>query len=124
VETLTATLAIAAWIRKLDSPARVTNTALILPVGTMPVYSNLGFDVLGQSLAYIHKKPYENVIHDLLLEPLNLTHTGVNMTTLPLIQREDNLAFPYLEGNVAFVMPTRQRRRLKADQGNANIASE
>ncbi len=44
-------------------------------VGEEREYSNLGFGLLGHLLSVIDQKPYENVIRDRVLAPLNMQHT-------------------------------------------------
>ncbi|KAF2731556.1 beta-lactamase/transpeptidase-like protein [Polyplosphaeria fusca] len=43
--------------------------------GTGPAYSNVGFNLLGMALASVHSKSYEDVISDLITEPLDMTRT-------------------------------------------------
>ena len=40
-----------------------------------PVYSNIGYNLLGMALANVYSKTFEQVIQDLILDPLNLTDT-------------------------------------------------
>jgi len=54
--------------------------SLILEPDRLPIYSNLGFDVLGHTLARIHGTPYEQMVLDLVVGPLGLLNTGVNIT--------------------------------------------
>lgn len=74
--------------------ARVANTTAILPPNTMPIYSNMGFEVLGHAVAAIHGMSYEAMVAALLTGPLNLTHTGVNFTAD--VMRESSPLFPHL----------------------------
>jgi CubicO group peptidase (beta-lactamase class C family) len=71
---------------------RISQMWAILPPDTMPVYSNLGFDLLGNVLADHVKMPYESLIYSDIVAPLGLKNTGVNITTAdPAL-----LALPYL----------------------------
>lgn len=65
----------------------------ILPPDTRPIYSNLGFAVLGNVLAEMAGMPYDSLIHDTVIAPLGQTNTGVNMSKAP----RSNLALPYTD---------------------------
>ena len=95
-------------ITQQEALERVTQMTAILPTDTLPVYSNLGFNVLGNSLAQIHKMPYADLINKTIIEPLGLANTGVDITTAD----RKHLAMPYscdLDGldpsNAACVFP-------------------
>ena len=81
---------------------RIAQTNQILPPYTMPIYSNLGFEILGHATRIAtQSKTYQGMIQQTVLNPLNLSSTGVNMTSgvvgNPL--RFNRLALPYVEGN-------------------------
>lgn len=40
----------------------IAQMLLVLPPNTQPLYSNLGFDLLGHTLAAVHNSTYENAI--------------------------------------------------------------
>lgn len=40
-----------------------------------PMYSNIGYNLLGMALEAVHGKSYEEVIHDLILKPLEMTQS-------------------------------------------------
>jgi D-alanyl-D-alanine-carboxypeptidase/D-alanyl-D-alanine-endopeptidase len=48
---------------------------LITPPGTAALYSNVGFDFLGDALATASGKPYAQLLHDRLLQPLGMWDT-------------------------------------------------
>jgi CubicO group peptidase (beta-lactamase class C family) len=80
---------------------RISETRQILPSYSMPIYSNLGFEILGHATKIATKsKTYESMIDRTIIVPLNLTRTGVNITT-GVMENNDNLkhlAWPYVEG--------------------------
>jgi D-alanyl-D-alanine-carboxypeptidase/D-alanyl-D-alanine-endopeptidase len=55
-----------AWLQKQE---------LITPPGTAALYSNVGFDFLGDALAYASSKSYAQLLHDRLLQPLGMWDT-------------------------------------------------
>lgn len=48
---------------------------LITPPGTAALYSNVGFDLLGDALASASGKSYAQLLHDTLLQPLDMWDT-------------------------------------------------
>ncbi|MGA3046635.1 MAG: D-alanyl-D-alanine-carboxypeptidase/endopeptidase AmpH [Terracidiphilus sp.] len=54
------------WLQKQD---------LVTPPGTAAVYSNVGFDFLGDALASASGKSYAQLLHDRLLQPLSMWDT-------------------------------------------------
>jgi hypothetical protein len=44
-----------------------------------PLYSNVGYNLLGMALAKVHGKSSEEVINELIIEPLNLQKTSFNV---------------------------------------------
>ena len=76
---------------------RIGMTQLILEHDRLPVYSNLGFDVLGHALATVHGGgSYESMVDELVIRPLGLLNTGVNITQA----NRSLLAMPYLDPTV------------------------
>jgi D-alanyl-D-alanine-carboxypeptidase/D-alanyl-D-alanine-endopeptidase len=55
-----------AWLQKQN---------LITPPGTAALYSNVGFDFLGDALAIASSKSYAQLLHDRLLQPLGMWDT-------------------------------------------------
>jgi D-alanyl-D-alanine-carboxypeptidase/D-alanyl-D-alanine-endopeptidase len=55
-----------AWLQKQQ---------LTTPPGTAALYSNVGFDFLGDALAYASSKSYAQLLHDKLLQPLGMWDT-------------------------------------------------
>jgi len=52
----------------------------IYPTDTMPIYTNLGFSLLGHVLEEIAGVKYEDYIQENILDPLGMTNTGFNFT--------------------------------------------
>lgn len=48
---------------------------------TTPVYSNMGFAVLGLVVESVSGQPYEQYVSEAILEPLNLTRTSIRTPT-------------------------------------------
>jgi len=71
--------------------ARLQKLEYISPSDTLPVYSNLGFALLGNMIAAIQQVAYEDLIKTEVITPLGLKSTGVIMSKAPLNQ----LALPY-----------------------------
>lgn len=55
---------------------RIANLSLIFPPNTMPIYSNLGFAILGRVLEEIAGMEWENYVQQFIVERLGLTNTG------------------------------------------------
>eukprot|EP00040_Diaphanoeca_grandis_P032590 m.197996 g.197996 ORF g.197996 m.197996 type:complete len:530 (-) comp32675_c0_seq1:89-1678(-) len=60
--------------------ARIADFTTILPTDTLPVYSNLGFNILGNTIASINNGAFEDVVNKLIIDPLGLTNSGANIT--------------------------------------------
>lgn len=71
--------------------SRLKNLAYIFPPETIPIYSNLGFSLLGHLSSNVSKMTYENLILSEIAVPLGLKNTGVKISRAPKI----NLATPY-----------------------------
>jgi len=61
-----------ALARMVDSLAELPQ---LTPLGEVWSYNNAGFYIAGRMIEVIAAKPYEQVVHELLLEPLELEHT-------------------------------------------------
>jgi CubicO group peptidase (beta-lactamase class C family) len=61
---------------------RLQDVSLMFPTWTIPSYSNLGFSLLGHCLVghFFPSMTYEEYVFQHILEPLELTNTGFNMT--------------------------------------------
>lgn len=55
------------------------------PVSSKYLYSNLGYGILGYTLATVEKKPFMAVIHELILKPLEMNSTDVQVP--PYLQK-------------------------------------
>ena len=49
------------------------------PIGSTYEYSNLSFGLLGWCLADLHQQPYYQVVKKLILTPLKMSHTFINI---------------------------------------------
>eukprot|EP01090_Pellita_catalonica_P002207 TRINITY_DN11836_c0_g1_i1.p1 TRINITY_DN11836_c0_g1~~TRINITY_DN11836_c0_g1_i1.p1 ORF type:complete len:499 (-),score=69.96 TRINITY_DN11836_c0_g1_i1:207-1676(-) len=64
----------------------LSNVTLLLPTDTMPIYSNLGFNCLGNALAEVYsnfvgrKVSFNDTVSELVLAPLGLTSTSAILT--------------------------------------------
>lgn len=69
------------------------NRSLILPPGSMPSYSNLGYALLGRLLSenLLQNQTFETWVKENILKPLNMTRTGFEITA----DVQQNMAFPY-----------------------------
>jgi len=65
----------------------------ILPTDTIPQYSNLGYSLLGNTLARAYNKSYEDLLFEKIINPLGMINTGVNISTADF----NNFATPYLQ---------------------------
>jgi len=57
------------------------------PPATAMEYSNLGYALLGRLIANVSRRPYKDVVHDLLLGPLAMTSTGYDVAAAPADRR-------------------------------------
>eukprot|EP01087_Luapelamoeba_hula_P017704 TRINITY_DN5608_c0_g1_i1.p1 TRINITY_DN5608_c0_g1~~TRINITY_DN5608_c0_g1_i1.p1 ORF type:complete len:531 (-),score=78.18 TRINITY_DN5608_c0_g1_i1:49-1641(-) len=71
--------------------ARVRNLTLIHPPGARPLYSNCGFNVLGNALAHVYKTDFPTWMVENIMKPIGMTSSGVNITQAPA----SRLATPY-----------------------------
>jgi CubicO group peptidase (beta-lactamase class C family) len=78
---------------------RIAQTTAIFPPNTLPIYSNLGFEVLGHTVRRASSfDSYEEMIDRVILKPLGMRNSGVNMSKLTAAQYSQHLALPYQEG--------------------------
>lgn len=89
------------------------NRSLVMPPGTMPSYSNLGYALLGRLLSenLLRNQTFETWVTERILKPLNMTRTGFEITE----DVQQNMAFPYSENgtkmpfmNIYWVAPAGQ----------------
>jgi len=73
--------------------AALRNRSLVLPPGTMPSYSNLGYALLGRLLSenLLENQTFEEWVIERILKPLKMTDSGFNITQKQL----KNLAYPH-----------------------------
>jgi hypothetical protein len=43
---------------------------------SVPLYSNFAYNLLGIALEFVHKKPYDQIIDELIFKPNGMTHSG------------------------------------------------
>lgn len=69
------------------------NRSLVVPPGTMPSYSNVGYTLLGRLLSekLLNNQTFEEWVTQHILQPLNMTKSGFNITQDLL----ENLAYPH-----------------------------
>ena len=66
-----------------DAVLSLNDTTLVAAPGTVTKYSNAGIAVVGEVLARVAGKPYEQAVRDLVLAPLGMTASSM---TLPPVQ--------------------------------------
>ncbi|WP_404713942.1 serine hydrolase [Sphingomonas sp. MMS24-J13] len=71
-----------------DTVASLNETTLVAAPGALTKYSNAGIAVVGQVLATMTGKPYEQAVHDLVLSPL-----GMNASSMTLAPLRDKIAY-------------------------------
>lgn len=71
------------------------NRSLVMPPGTMPSYSNLGYALLGRLLPekLLRNQTFESWVSERILKPLYMTNTGFEITE----GVQQNMAFPHVE---------------------------
>eukprot|EP00808_Paulinella_micropora_P014436 g10109.t1 len=72
--------------------ARIADLHATLPPNTWPLYSNLGFSILGNVLADWQGLSFSDMMNKHILGPMALKSTGTNMSQAPM----SRLAKPYL----------------------------
>lgn len=104
---------ICANVTSEDQLEKLKNRSLVLPPGTMPSYSNLGYALLGRLLTerLLKNQTFESWVSERILGPLNMTDTGFVITE----DVRKNMAFPhYANGtrlpfmNINWIAPTGQ----------------
>ena len=82
-------------VTSADQLEHLKNRSLVMPPGTMPSYSNLGYALLGRLLTenLLQNQTFERWVSEQILKPLNMTNTGFDITKD--VQR--NMAFPHTE---------------------------
>lgn len=80
-------------VTSADQLQLLKNRSLVMPPGTMPSYSNLGYALLGRLLTenLLRNQTFETWVSERILKPLNMTNTGFDITQD--VQR--NMAFPH-----------------------------
>ena len=43
---------------------------------SVPLYSNIAYNLLSLALEYVHKKPYDDIVDELIFKPQGMSHTG------------------------------------------------
>lgn len=78
-----------------DQLQLLKNRSLVMPPGTMPSYSNLGYALLGRLLTenLLQNQTFESWVSERILKPLNMTNTGFDVTK----DVQKNMAFPHTE---------------------------
>jgi CubicO group peptidase (beta-lactamase class C family)/D-alanyl-D-alanine dipeptidase len=71
-----------------DTVLSLNDTTLVARPGTVTKYSNAGVAVVGEVLATVTGKPYEQAVRDLVLGPL-----GMNASSMALRSAQDHLAY-------------------------------
>lgn len=57
--------------------ARLAKTRLILPAASRPSYSNLGYAMLGHFISKVFGQPFESLVGDILLKPLEMGNSSL-----------------------------------------------
>lgn len=80
-------------VTSADQLQQLKNRSLVMPPGTMPSYSNLGYGLLGRLLTenLLRNQTFESWVSERILKPMNMTNTGFEITED--VQR--NMAFPH-----------------------------
>jgi CubicO group peptidase (beta-lactamase class C family)/D-alanyl-D-alanine dipeptidase len=71
-----------------DTVLSLNDTTLVAKPGTLTKYSNAGLAVVGEVLATVTGKPYEQAVHDLVLGPL-----GMSASSMSLAPVKERLAY-------------------------------
>lgn len=66
-----------------------------------PMYSNIGYTLLGMALEAVHNKTSEQVVHDLILGPL-----GLNKTNFTLPKRGSEALLPRFKADQGWFVPS------------------
>ncbi|RWU08522.1 serine hydrolase domain-containing protein [Pedobacter chitinilyticus] len=65
-----------------DIPDFVNQTYLLYPAGMVGLYSNAGYNLLGNVIKAVSKEDYADYIHRHILDPLAMSHSGFAMDSL------------------------------------------
>lgn len=65
-----------------DIPDFVNHTYLLYPAGMVGLYSNAGYNLLGNVIKAVSKEDYADYIHRHILDPLAMSHSGFAMDSL------------------------------------------
>lgn len=65
-----------------DVPGFVNRTYLLYPAGMVGLYSNAGYNLLGNVITDVSKEDYAEYIHRHILDPLGMSHSGFAMDNL------------------------------------------
>lgn len=83
-------------VDEIIAPAFKASNLYYEEPGTYSIYSNLGYDVLGSIIEQVSGQPYEEYLQEHILDPVGMTHSGLNTSGEPL----EALATAY-NGNIA-----------------------
>lgn len=65
-----------------DVPRFVNQTYLLYPAGMVGLYSNIGYNLLGNVIKEVSQEDYAEYIHHHILNPLGMSHSGFAMDSL------------------------------------------
>ncbi|RFZ91343.1 class A beta-lactamase-related serine hydrolase [Mucilaginibacter conchicola] len=65
-----------------DVPGFVNQTYLLYPAGMVGLYSNAGYNLLGNVIKGVSQEDYADYIHRHILDPLGMSHSGFAMDSL------------------------------------------
>lgn len=83
-------------VDEIIAPAFKASNLYYEEPGTYSIYSNLGYDVLGSIIEQVSGQTYEEYLQEHILDPVGMTHSGLNTSGEPL----EALATAY-NGNIA-----------------------
>lgn len=83
-------------VDEIIAPAFKASNLYYEEPGTYSIYSNLGYDVLGSIIEQVSGQTYEEYLQEHILNPVGMTHSGLNTSGEPL----EALATAY-NGNIA-----------------------
>lgn len=79
------------------------NKPLDFEPGAKWSYSNSGYSMLGYIIEKVTNKSYEQVVHEIILEPLHMNHSGFDFTHLKSADKA--IGYFVLNGNIKAVAP-------------------
>ncbi len=79
------------------------NKPLNFEPGAKWSYSNSGYSMLGYIIEKVTNKSYEQVVHEIILEPLHMNHSGFDFTHLKSTDKA--IGYFVLNGNIKAVAP-------------------